>query len=248
MIQQPPKSIISLVPSLTELLFDLGLEGKIIGRTRFCIHPEEKVREVDIVGGTKNPRINKIRDANPGLILSNREENRKEDIKLLQEEFRVHLTDINSIEDALLSIHEIGEICGVPDKAQELISAIRTEYDSVPDEPVLSAAYLIWREPWMSVGRNTYIHSVLTHWGFENVFGNITRYPKTTLKQISEKNPDVILLSSEPYPFRDKHAEEIASVCNESRILQVDGEWFSWYGSRMLPSFKKLNTFRKAIS
>lgn len=244
----PPNTIVSLVPSLTELLFDLGLEEKVIGRTRFCVHPEEKVKDVEIMGGTKNPRLDKIKGAKPDLVIANREENRKEDIESLQEDFRVHLTDINTIEDALLSIHEIGEICGVPDKAGELISAIRSEYENVPDEPPLTAAYMIWRDPWMSVGDNTYIHSVLTHWGFKNIFGNLTRYPKTTLNQIAEKNPDVILLSSEPYPFKEKHVDVVAGVCTESQVFRVDGEWFSWYGSRMLPSFKKLNTFRKAIS
>jgi len=244
---KPPQKIISLVPSLTELLFDLGLENQIIGRTRFCIHPEGKVDQAEIMGGTKNPRIDKIRKAEPDLIIVNKEENRKEDVEVLQKEFDVMITDINTIEDALLTIHDIGKRCGVNEATEELASAIRKEYENAPDEPKLTAAYMIWREPWMTVGSDTYIHSVLSHWKLENIFGDQTRYPKTTLDELSNKKPGIILLSSEPYPFKEKHIKEVEKVCPDSQVLLVDGEWFSWYGSRMLPSFRKLNSFRKAI-
>jgi ABC-type Fe3+-hydroxamate transport system substrate-binding protein len=242
-----PQKIISLVPSLTELLFDLGLEDQIIGRTRFCIHPKGKVDQVEIMGGTKNPRIDKIRKAKPDLIIANREENRKEDVDNLQKDFEVMVSDIKTIEDALFTIHDIGNRCGAKKAAKELISAIRKEYHNAPDEPQLSVAYMIWRDPWMTVGADTYIHSVLNHWNLKNVFSNQTRYPKTTLEDLSNKNPDIILLSSEPYPFKEKHIKQVETACPDSRILLVDGEWFSWYGSRMLPSFRKLNSFRKAI-
>jgi ABC-type Fe3+-hydroxamate transport system substrate-binding protein len=242
-----PQKIVSLVPSLTELLFDLGLDDQIIGRTRFCIHPKGKVDQVEIMGGTKNPRIDKIRKAKPDLIIANREENRKEDVDNLQKDFEVMVTDINTIEDALFTIHDIGNRCGAKKAAEELISAIRKEFHNAPDEPQLSVAYMIWRDPWMSVGADTYIHSVLNHWNLKNVFSNQTRYPKTTLEDLSNKNPDIILLSSEPYPFKEKHIKQVETACPDSRVLLVDGEWFSWYGSRMLPSFRKLNSFRKAI-
>jgi ABC-type Fe3+-hydroxamate transport system substrate-binding protein len=242
-----PQKIVSLVPSLTELLFDLGLEDQIIGRTRFCIHPKGKVDQVEIMGGTKNPRIDKIRKAKPDLIIANREENRKEDVDNLQKDFEVMVSDIKTIEDALFTIHDIGNRCGAKKAAEELISAIRKEYHNAPDEPQLSVAYMIWRDPWMTVGADTYIHSVLNRWNLKNVFSNQTRYPKTTLEDLSNKNPDIILLSSEPYPFKEKHIKQVETACPDSRILLVDGEWFSWYGSRMLPSFRKLNSFRKAI-
>lgn len=243
-----PESIISLVPSLTELLFDLGLGDRLAGRTRFCIHPEEKVESVPIVGGTKNPRLSKILDIKPDLVIVNREENRKEDVEKLTGSLDVMVTDINTIVDALLTIHDIGKRCGVAIEADGMIEKIKVELNNVPDEPQQSVAYIIWREPWMTVGHDTYIHSVLTHWKLENIFGDQTRYPKTTLNDLSKKAPDLILLSSEPYPFKDKHREEVEAACSDSRILMVDGEWFSWYGSRMLPSFKRLNSFRKAIS
>jgi ABC-type Fe3+-hydroxamate transport system substrate-binding protein len=202
---------------------------------------------VEIMGGTKNPRLDIIRKVRPGLIIANREENRKEDVEELQKEFDVMVTDIHSIEDALLAIHEIGKRCNCEDKAAELIDSIRSEYEKVPDEEPLTAAYMIWRDPWMTVGGDTYIHSVLSHWNLDNIFGKQSRYPKTSLQELAEKQPDVILLSSEPFPFKQKHLNEIEESCPDSRVLLVDGEWFSWYGSRMLPSFKSLNTFRKAI-
>ena len=243
-----PKSIVCLVPSLTELLFDLGLGDRLIGRTRFCIHPGDKVDEVPIVGGTKNPRIDKILEMDPDLVITNREENRKEDVEELAGSLEVLVTDISSIEDALLAVYDIGKTCGVADKADSMIKKIRHELDNVPDEPLQSVAYFIWREPWMTVGRDTYIHSVLTHWNLENVYGNQTRYPKTTLNELGKRAPNLILLSSEPYPFKEKHREEVEEACPDSRVLMVDGEWFSWYGSRMLTAFKRINSFRKAIS
>ncbi|WP_242978853.1 helical backbone metal receptor [Rhodohalobacter mucosus] len=243
----PTNRIISLVPSLTELLFDLGLDDSVAGRTRFCIHPEKRIDNVPIIGGTKNPRIERIRELEPDLVIANREENRKEDVKAIEEFCEVMVTDINTIDDALFAIHDIGDRCGTKEKAAELIDAVRKELHHVPEEPLLRAAYIVWREPWMSVGNDTYIHSVMMHWKLENVFSNRTRYPKTTLDELNKVQPDVILLSSEPYPFREKHLEEVSSRCKDSRVLLVDGEWFSWYGSRMLPAFRKLNAFRKAI-
>lgn len=243
-----PSSIVSLVPSLTELLFDVGLGDQISGRTRFCVHPADKIEGVPIIGGTKNPRIDKIKEIGPDLIISNKEENRKKDIDELKSMTEILLTDIASIEDALITIYDIGKRCGAEKRADSLIRDIRMELDRIPDEPKQRVAYFIWREPWMTVGRDTYIHSVLKNWNLENVYDEQVRYPKTSFGELQQKNPELILLSSEPYPFKKKHQEEIQEACPQARVLLVDGEWFSWYGSRMLPSFKKLNSFRKAIS
>lgn len=243
-----PASIVSLVPSLTELLFDLGLGELLTGRTRFCIHPETEIEKVPIIGGTKNPRIDKIRKIDPDLIIASREENRKEDIEELETAAEVLLTDIGSIEDALLSIYDIGRRCGVKKNAERLIKDIRAELDEVPEEPIQNVAYFIWRDPWMTVGSDTYIHSVLTNWKLENVYGDHKRYPKTSLDELRYKKPELILLSSEPYPFKDKHRKEVESACPRARVLLVNGEWFSWYGSRMRSAFNELNSFRMAIS
>ena len=243
----PPARIVSLVPSLTELLFDLGLGSSVVGRTRFCIHPREKVERVPIIGGTKNPRIDKIRELKPDLIIANKEENRKEDVEELQKDFEVMVTEIDTIDEALFAIHDIGWTCGVQEQAKQLISDIQNELIKVPDEPALSAAYFIWRDPWMSVGNDTYIHSVLDHWNLKNVYADKTRYPKTSLHELTLKNPELILLSSEPYPFKEKHIAEVSQFCPKSNVILINGEWFSWYGSRMLHAFKQLNLFRKAI-
>lgn len=243
----PLPEIISLVPSLTELLFDLGLGHSVAGRTRFCIHPEDEVQKIPIVGGTKNPRIDKIMASGPGLILANKEENRKEDIERLQPHFEVLLTEIDSVESALFAIFDIGRRCGAEEKAEQLIRLIQHELKQIPDEPPLSTAYFIWKDPWMSIGRDTYIHSVMSRWNLVNVYSGYNRYPKTSLEELSALRPELILLSSEPYPFKEKHIREVKRVCPQASVVPVDGEWFSWYGSRMLPSFKHLNTFRKAI-
>lgn len=243
-----PKSILSLVPSLTELLFHLELDDYISGRTRFCVHPEDKVNRIEIIGGTKNPNLKRIETIAPDLIIANREENRKDDVEHLSALTEVMVTEINTIEDALLTIYEIGERCGVPEKAKKVTGKIQERLENVPDEPPQRVAYLIWKDPWMTVGSDTYIHSVLSHWNLVNVFGNRKRYPATTLTELKTRNPELILLSSEPYPFKEKHKTLLEEQCPDARILLVDGEWFSWYGSRMIPAFKRLNAFRKAIS
>jgi ABC-type Fe3+-hydroxamate transport system substrate-binding protein len=244
----PPARIVSLVPSLTELLFDLGLGSRVVGRTRFCIHPGELVEKVPVVGGTKNPRLDKIRKLSPDLIIANKEENRKEDVEELQKDFEVMVTEIDTIDEALFAIHDIGWSCGVQDQAKKLISDIQLELERVPDEQSATAVYFIWRDPWMSVGRDTYIHSVLSHWNLENVYSDRTRYPKTSLPELSLKKPDVVLLSSEPYPFKEKHIAEVSQFCPGADVILINGEWFSWYGSRMLKAFRQLNILRKAIS
>ena len=244
----PEQKIISLVPSLTELLIDLGLEDSMAGRTRFCVHPKEKVAKIPIIGGTKNPDIDKIEQIQPTLVIANQEENRREDVEELQQFTDVMVTDISTIDEALFAIYDIGRKCGAMNQAEKLIHEIQTELDRIPDETPRDVAYLIWRSPWMTVGSDTYIHSVLKNWKLNNIFADQIRYPKITLDQIHRKRPDIVLLSSEPFPFKEKHIQEIAAVCKSANILLVNGEWFSWYGSRMLPSFKKLNAFRRAIS
>ncbi|NGP75310.1 ABC transporter substrate-binding protein [Balneolaceae bacterium YR4-1] len=240
--------IISLVPSLTELLIDLGLEEQLVGRTRFCVHPKEKVKDIPIIGGTKNPRLDKIRAADPDYIVANKEENKKDHINELREDFEVKVTDISTIEDALITIHELGKELGVENESEKLIRQINEAMDEIPEEPPLRTAYLIWKDPYMTVGKDTYIHNVMKHWKLDNVFGDKTRYPKVSFYDITEKAPELILLSSEPYPFKEKHLAEFEEAFPNTRVLLAEGEWFSWYGSHMLHSFRRLNVWRKAIA
>ncbi len=239
--------IVSLVPSLTELLIDIGLEKEVVGRTRFCVHPKKIIEQIPIIGGTKSPNIEKIKQIQPDFVVANKEENRKEDIEAIRAFSKVIVTDISSITDALLGINELGEKLGKRDASHALVNEIGMILIETPKPEPLKAAYLIWKNPLMTVGHDTYIHDVMNHWGLENVFGDQTRYPEITIENLKQENPDVVLLSSEPYPFSDKHIDEFQSQLPDSRIILVNGEWFSWYGSRMKPAFEALNTWRETL-
>jgi ABC-type Fe3+-hydroxamate transport system substrate-binding protein len=240
------KRIISLVPSLTELMIDLGCAGQLAGRTRFCIHPEEVVKKIPIIGGTKNPRVDKILDMKPDCIIANKEENREEDIRELREKSSAHIeiTDISTIDEALRTILRLGTLLNSEAKARELAAGIKEELSRRPAKKPLRTAYFIWRDPWMTVGNDTYIHDVLKHWSLENIFGRRKRYPEVKLEDLAAYEPEIIILSSEPYPFKEKHIDPVQKACPDARVFLMDGQWFSWYGSRMLPSFAELNRWR----
>ena len=238
------KRIVSLVPSLTELLIDLGLEKEVIGRTRFCIHPSSKIDDIPIIGGTKNPNIAKIRKLKPDFVLANLEENRKEDVEELQKFTQVEVTNINTISEALDTISDLGKKFGKEEKSISLVSKIKKVISQKPEPKLVRTAYFIWRNPWMVAANYTYINDVMQEYGLLNVFSDHTRYPEINLHQLQKKSPELILLSSEPYPFKQKHIIEIQSVCPNCHIELIDGEWFSWYGSRMLSSFTNLHHWR----
>lgn len=242
-----PERIISLVPSLTELLCDLGLENKIIGVTKFCVHPEHIRKAKTIVGGTKNLRMDVIRNLQPDLIIANKEENVKEQIERLAELFPVHVTDVKNFDDAISMINDIGKLTGTVNKAKDIVDKISSERISFLEknkkQKRKSALYLIWRDPYMSIGNDTFIHAMLDECGLENVCGELLRYPEISAETMKDLQPDIVLLSSEPYPFKEKHVEEIKEILPTAEILLADGEYFSWYGSRMqyaFSYFKKL--------
>lgn len=234
----PPQRIISVVPSQTELLFDLGLDQEIVGITKFCIHPAEKVKDKFKVGGTKTLPLHQIHDLKPDFILANKEENTRDQIEELQRHYPVHVTDVNTVPDALAMIREVSELVGKGRKGEELAKQIEdTFYDfkSIQSSGH-SVAYLIWRKPYMVAANQTFIHSMLELAGFQNAFGVLTRYPEVTEADLKTAQPDLIFLASEPYPFSDKHRTELQEICPDARVLLVDGELFSWYGSRLLKS------------
>lgn len=241
------KRIISLVPSLTELLIDFGLKDELVGRTKFCIYPEQRVQLIPSVGGTKNPHIQKILSLNPDLIITNKEENRKEDVQELAKHTEVIVTEIDTADQALEWIAKLGKLTGKMEEAQTLVSKINRLLYQIPESEPVHTAYFIWKDPWMTVGNDTYIHDVMSRYGLVNVFGNRSRYPATTFEELSSLSPGLVLLSSEPYPFKEKHISELKEVCPDSNIELVNGEWFSWYGSRMVPSFENLLTWRNSI-
>lgn len=228
----PPVRIISLVPSQTELLFDLGLDKQVVGITKFCIHPKEWLKTKTIVGGTKKLWVDKINELNPDLIIGNKEENTQEDIAMLEKKWPVWVSDVVDIESAIQMISSVGDITDQQARGQEIISAIRRSLSKLPLFSSLRTLYLIWNNPWMAAGKNTFIDSVLTSTGLVNAI-QIPRYPELPDQQIIDLNPEVILLSSEPFPFKEIHVEKLKALLPQSKILMVDGEMFSWYGSRM---------------
>jgi len=233
--QFPPKRIISLVPSQTELLYDLGLDEEVTGITKFCVHPEHWFRNKERVGGTKNVNIEKVKSLQPDLILANKEENLKEQIEQLEKIAPVWISDITTFDDALQMIKSIGEITNTREKALSLILHIVKNFSQLKTgNRQLATACLIWRNPYMTVGGDTFINNMLNKCGLQNVFEHLNRYPEITIEQLVAANPQLILLSSEPYPFKENHVEELKPFFEDTKIILVDGEMLSWYGSRMI--------------
>ena len=247
----PPKRIVSIVPSQTELLFDLGLDKEIIGLTKFCIHPIEKFAERTKVGGTKKLNIDLIKDLKPDLIIGNKEENTQSDIEELSQFFPVWMSDIFTLDDAMKAISDIGELVDRSPEAAYLNHLISAGFNDLKTLALQNridkeAAYLIWRKPYMAAGKNTFINDVLVSNGITNVI-DAERYPEITLKKLEALNPQLILLSSEPYPFKEKHIEEIQEALPEAKIMLVDGEMFSWYGSRLVKAVQYFFEFQKEL-
>ena len=227
--------IISTVPSITELLHDLNLEDEVVGITKFCVHPEKWFRNKPRIGGTKTLNIEGIKKLQPDLIIANKEENTKEQIELLSDNFKVLLTDIKTSDDALEMIRQIGIETNRIEQAKYLRTQLADIYDNISYQPKgIRCAYLIWNQPMMTVGNDTYIHHMINKMGMVNVFSDKTRYPETNLNQIIELDTDVLLLSSEPFPFKQKHINEFKTALDNTKCLLVNGEIFSWYGSRLL--------------
>ena len=222
------------MPSQTELLFDLGLEDRIVGVTWFCIHPKDKCKAKTQVGGTKNLKIDKIRELQPELILANKEENEQSQIEELAKEFPVWISDIRTLDDALEMMRSFGEITGKAERSAEIISRIESVFKNLPKSPPIRTLYLIWREPYMSIGRDTFIHDMLTRSGLHNVCADSARYPLLSRDDLRALDPELVLLSSEPYPFKEKHILELQELLPNARIQLVDGEMYAWYGSRLL--------------
>ena len=235
-LKEGPQRIISLVPSQTELLHKLGLGEEVIGITKFCLYPEEWRQDKVIVGGTKQIHYDRIKDLNPTLIIGNKEENTEDMIVRLEQQYPVWVSDVQTLEDAFDMIAFLGAMLNQTTNAENLIQGIKEQFanHSLSSRTPLKVAYLIWREPYMVVGAETFIHDMLMKGGMQNVFSDHLRYPVVTMADIQASKPDVILLSSEPYPFQEKHFLEFEENLPGSMVQMVDGEMFSWYGSRLL--------------
>lgn len=247
-LQAYPKRIISLVPSQTELLWDLGLREELVGITKFCIHPGELFRSAPRIGGTKKFNFDKIRELKPDLIIGNKEENEQIQIEQLSKEFNVWMSDIYNLEDALNTINSIGGLVNKEDKAKEITQSIKSSFNDIK-KMNRSVLYLIWKNPYMAAGKATFIGDMLGKVGLKNVIKNPDgRYPELTINEIQTLDPELVFLSSEPYPFKDKHIEELQKDLPNTKIVLVDGELFSWYGSRLLQSVRYFNDLSNKLS
>jgi len=229
-----PRRIVSLVPSQTELLHHLGLEIATIGITKFCVHPPHWQNTKNIIGGTKNINVEKIKLLKPDLIIANKEENVKEQIEELAKYFNVWVTDVQNLQSALKMIADIGELTKANLAAADLVQKIKQAFENIHPTKKIKAAYLIWRKPYITIGNDTFIHDMLAHCGLQNIFAHQTRYPTITIEQLKNIECQLLLLSSEPFPFKQKHLKELQHELPTTKIILVDGEMFSWHGSRLL--------------
>ena len=246
-LESAPKRIISLVPSLTETLFDLGLEDKIVGITKFCVHPYHLKSTKKIIGGTKKVHYEKIRLLEPDFIIANKEENTEEMVLELRKICPVWVTNIITVEDVLQTISDFGKLFNCRMEARKWNDKISFGYADFlkysDDLPIRKAAYFIWKNPYMVAGSDTFIDELMQLNKFDNCYKNLDRYPEINLENMEkEQDPEVILLSSEPYPFKEEDAFEIGRNTHHAKTVFVDGEMFSWYGTRLHQSF---NYFKK---
>ena len=244
-----PKRIISLVPSQTELLVDLGLEESLVGITKFCVHPEHLKKEKVIVGGTKNVHFEKIKALKPDIILCNKEENTKAMIQELEGIATVHVSDIYTIEDTLDLIQFYGALFQKEEAAQALVKEISNQKlefeDFIKNKPTRSVAYFIWKEPWMVAAKHNFIDELLQLNRFENYYGQLSRYPEVVLNAHLSENAELVLLSTEPFPFGQEHISELQPFFPKATVVVVDGEMFSWYGSRLIKAFDYFKTLHQ---
>ena len=245
-----PRRIVSLVPSQTELLADLGLEEEVVGITKFCVHPEGWFRSKARIGGTKTVHLDKVEALRPDLILANKEENVREQIEALGATAPVWVSDIQTLDEALRMIRRVGDLTSRTDAAESIALRIADGFSSLrlfasARNPI---AYGIWRNPWMWAGGDTFISDILSRIGGKNVLTDLPRYPTLSLDALATLEPSTVLLSSEPYPFKEKHMAEVKAVLPDAEVLLVDGEMFSWYGSRLLQAPAYLATLVQEIS
>lgn len=232
--------IVSLCPSLTELVFDLGRGADLVGVTRWCVHPAPGVAEIEKVGGTKDPDVARILALRPDLVLLNEEENRIEDSQALAAAgVRCHASMPRSPEETAAMVRSIAAALDRRDAGGKIAAEIEARSARVQRQaagaPPVRFAYLVWRGPWMSVNADTFAHSLLAQAGGINLFADREeRYPEIEARDLAAGRPDLVLLSTEPFPFRRRHLEELVRETGLPRasFRIADGEYLSWHGSR----------------
>jgi len=250
-LEKIPLRIISLVPSHTESLFDLGLGDNIVGITKFCVHPEHLSSDKTIVGGTKKVNYKKIKELQADLIITNKEENTENMVYELEDIAPTYVSDVYSIENTLKFILDMGKLCDKSDNAKKLVqdieNAIKKFKNNIKDSPTRKVVYFIWTKPWMVVGGNNYINEILELNKFENIFNSADRYPEIYVEYLSDLNPELILLPTEPFPFKKSHIKELKEHV-DAKFLLVDGEMFSWHGSRLLKALPYFESLLKILN
>lgn len=243
----PPKRIISLVPGITDTLYALQLENEIVGRTRYCIYPKDKVHGAVTIGGTKRIMLDKIRELQPDLIIAEKEENTKEIVETLEKEFPVFVAEVQNVSEVYRLISDLGTVMDRVIEAKNLQTAIQTGFESLPTNHGNRVAYVIWKNPYMVVGNHTYIHSLLEKMGFVNAFsGYEGRYPVVTEEDFQNAKLDYLLLASEPFPFKEEHKTEFSEFIPNVEKVIIDGEMF-WYGPRMIDTVEYFKTFFQSM-
>ena len=243
-----PIRIISLVPSQTELLFDLGLDAEVVGITKFCTDPVDKVKSVQKVGGTKKFNFDVIAELKPDLIIGNKEENYEEGINQLKQVYPVWMSDIVTLDDALDMIRQIGVLVDTETEANEMADKISKSTSDLGKSTNKTAAYFIWQKPYMVAGSDTFIDEMMKLCGLQNIFSNQDRYPETEIEILQQQKPDVVMLSTEPYPFKQSHVEELQALLPDSKVILVDAMYFSWYGSRLLGTGDYLRSLKNKLN
>ncbi|GAA0614311.1 helical backbone metal receptor [Virgibacillus siamensis] len=237
----PPKRIVSFAPAITETMYRLKLDEKIVGRTGFCIHPKDKVGQAKKVGGTKQVKLNRVHELQPDFIIVEKEENTKEMVEQLGQYYPVYCFEVQTVDDAYRMIHDLGDITDRNQEAATLNRDIQSAFKKLPNITGTRAAYVIWKNPYMVAGGETYINSLLQKIGFTNAFETYAgRYPEVTGEDFRQINPDYIFLATEPYPFKEKHFDEFQAMMPAAKLDIIDGEMF-WYGGRMLDAVSYFN-------
>ena len=237
-----PRRIVSLVPSITETLFEIGCGERVVGVTDYCVHPAQGVTRCARVGGTKNPSLARIRELAPDFVIANREENRRATVEALERDgLRVFVTYTRTVHGALQEISTLGRISGCSRPAQVIVERVESAWAIARarvHEPRPAVAALVWKGPYMAVGSDTFADALLAECGARNPFADTPgRYPRIAEADLERAAPDVILLPTEPYAFPESdRAELLALDCpaaSSGRIHVVEGELLTWYGPRM---------------
>jgi ABC-type Fe3+-hydroxamate transport system substrate-binding protein len=247
----PPRRIVSLIPSITEILFALGAGPSVAGCTVYCTEPPEGVATKTRVGGQKNPKLDVIRELGADLVVANVEENVREHVETLRRwGIPVYVTYPRTVADGVRLVSDLGAVVGRPERGREMAAALEAALDDVRSacagKPARRVFYPIWRQPWMTVNRDTYVHDMLALCGGDNVFGqSATRYPEVTMEDVARAAPEVILLPDEPYRFRRVHLAEFDAhpdipAVRDRRVHLVDGKLATWYGPRIAEAFRVL--------